>query len=628
MRTPFYHLLCISIAVSLFFTSCKNGNEPEPGENALILEFSIKELSQTTFEIDHEMGIISPVNPGSISADIDSTSLTAVFETSEGATVYLDTSTQISGETENNLKRGIFYTVVSEDGSSSNEYFVHLESRLPMSYLTTDDLDVTLNPSQRNPLSAVISFGTRTPTSASIKVLGDIPIEQDFNSSGTGHLVPVLGLYPDKENQVVLTVSNDDIQLSDTLLIQTEALPDFLPTPEINVLNESQMEPGMHFNEVHIGNAGAFNSHPIIFDNNGDIRWYIDLSEHGKITWPIQFNDDNTFFAVYGVTIFEYDMLGNELNRFVFEGNEMHHEVIKLPNGNYVVAVSRLGINMTKNGEEMRSVEDYIIEVEPSSGTIVTEWDMAEVLDVNRTTLTDGGVDWFHMNAIWYDESDESLIVSGRNQGLVKVNWDNELQWILAPHKGWGKAGRFEKIEETAPYLLTAVDSDGTPYSEGIQLGDVESDAFSWPWGQHAPLILPNGNLLVFDNGYNRNFGTAPSYSMAIEYEIDEENMTVQEVWRYGQQRGEELFSNIISDVDYLPETGNRLFVPGVVQTSSPSYSKVIELAYPSKEVIFESTLYFKNQLVDGPGWGNLDINYRAERVELYRDDTYPISVP
>lgn len=457
--------------------------------------------------------------------------------------------------------------------------------------------------------------------------MGDIPIEQDFNSAGTGHNVPVLGLYPDHENQVVLTVSNNDVQISDTLLIQTEPLPDFLPTTEINVLNESQMEPGMHFNEVHIGNAGAFNTHPIIFDNNGDIRWYMDLSEHERITWPIQFNDDGTFFAVFGVTIVEYDMLGNELNRIVLEGNEMHHEIIKLPNDNYVIAISRVGINMIKNGEEMTSVEDYIIEVDPTSGSIVTEWDMAEVLDVNRTTLTDGGVDWFHMNAIWYDESDESLIVSGRNQGIVKVNWDNELQWILAPHKGWGKAGRFEKTEETTPYLLTAVDSDGTPYSEEIQLGDVELDAFSWAWGQHKPMILPNGNLFVFDNGFNRNFGTASNYSLATEYRIDEENMTVEQVWSYGKERGDETFSNIISDVHHLPETGNRLFAPGLVNIPDPA-SKVVELSYPDKQVVFESTLHFKNMLGNQQGWGQIDITYRAQRVELYQTDTYVVSMP
>lgn len=132
-------------------------------------------------------------------------------------------------------------------------------------------------------------------------------------------------------------------------------------------------------------------------------------------------------------------------------------------------------------------------------------------------------------------------------------------------------------------------------------------------------MILPNGNLFIFDNGFNRNFGASGSYSLATEYELDEENMTVEEVWSYGRSRGDDLFSNIISDVDYLPETKNRLFAPGIIRTNDRPHSKIIEVTYPDKNIVFESSLYFKNELVDGQGWGNLDISYRAERVSLYR---------
>ena len=618
-------LFSILLIFSITLLGCQNSTDSVPNENANLLEFSIEELPSLTFAVNEEDQLVTITNSGFRYDEADLSSLTANFTTSEGATVYVDDVQQITGETPNDFSEGLFYTVVSEDETTQQSFFVYLSEELPLNYLLVNSPVVELNPSGRNPLSAKISFETRETLDISIKVLGDIPVEKSFPSVMSQQNlpinVPVLGLYPDKENRVMLTLQNSDNHVvTDTLEITTPPLPDFHPTPEINVLNKAQMEPGMHFNEVHIGNAGAFNSYPLVFDDNGDIRWYLDLSEFERITWPIQFNGDGTLFAIFGVTIIEYDMLGRELNRIVVEENNMHHEVIKLPNENYIIAVSRVGATMIKGGEEIQSVEDYIIEVDPS-GTIVTEWDMAELLDVNRTDLTDGGVDWFHMNAIWYSENDTSLIISGRNQGVVKVNWDNELQWILAPHKGWGKAGRFEKTTETSPFLLTAVDDNGNPYSEAIQLGTEESNAFSWTWGQHAPLILPNGNIFIFDNGFNRNFGSAPNYSMGTEYEIDEVNMTVSQVWSYGKERGEELFSSIISDVDYLPETGNRLFMPGVMRIGSgDSYSKIVELSYPGKEVVFESTLYFKNQLVNGQGWGNLDITYRAGRIPLYWD--------
>jgi arylsulfate sulfotransferase len=607
-------LLCI-----LFISACQNSTGPEPNQQALITDFGIVELPNVAFSIDQNDNLIEVVNPDAINPNINLAELTATFSVSEGASVLIDTVRQSSGQTMNNFSEGIFYTVVSEDETQQTRYFVYLTEQLPLNYLLPDSPTLELNPSGRNPLSAELRFSTRVPTFFSITVLGPIPVEKSYSSRHSQYRIPILGLYPEAVNNVVLTVENSNSKtVTDTLSIETEPLPDFLPTPEINVLQESKMEPGMHFNEVHIGNAGQFNSHPIIFDNNGDVRWYLDLSEFGRITWPIKFNGDGSLFAIFGVTIVEFDMAGKELNRIVVEENNMHHEVLKLPNGNYVVAVSRVGVTMIKNGEEITSVEDYIIEVDPA-GTIVTEWDMAEVLGVNRTDLTDGDTDWFHMNAIFYDENDNSLVVSGRNQGVVKVNWDNELQWILAPHKGWGDAGRYEKTTSTIPYLLTAVDNSGVPYSDDIQQGIVESSNFSWTWGQHTPLILPNGNLFVFDNGFNRNFGSAPDYSMGTEYEINEEDMTVKQVWSYGRARGEELFSSIISDVDYLSETQNRLIMPGVVRTGNQDpYSKLVEVSYPDKEVVFESTLYFKNQLVDGQGWGNLDITYRAERISLY----------
>ena len=83
------------------------------------------------------------------------------------------------------------------------------------------------------------------------------------------------------------------------------------------------------------------------------------------------------------------------------------------------------------------------------------------------------------------------------------------------------------KTAETSPFLLTAVDDAGTPYSDEIQQGTAESNEFSWTWGQHAPLVLPNGNIFIFDNGFNRNFGSASNYSMGTEYEVNEDDMTI-----------------------------------------------------------------------------------------------------
>ena len=94
----------------------------------------------------------------------------------------------------------------------------------------------------------------------------------------------------------------------------------------------------------------------------------------------------------------------------------------------------------------------------------------------------------------------------GPDAGSGKGKPQNELVWIMAPHKGWGKAGINGDGFETSDYLLTAVDANGDPYPQNVQDGLVADPNFDWTWGQHASMLLPDGNLFVFDNGYNRHF--------------------------------------------------------------------------------------------------------------------------
>ena len=126
-------------------------------------------------------------------------------------------------------------------------------------------------------------------------------------------------------------------------------------------------------------------------------------------------------------------------------------------------------------------------------------------------------------------EMETAPAVSGRIQGVVKVSRDNRLHWILAPHEGWANAGFDGSGFDTRPFLLTAVDGDSRAYSREIQDGLASTNDFDWPWGQHAPLILPNGRIVLFDNGDFRNYSSGTPHSRAVEYEVDEGGLTVRQ---------------------------------------------------------------------------------------------------
>jgi arylsulfate sulfotransferase len=485
--------------------------------------------------------------------------------------------------------------------------------------LFASDIAITLNPSGIAPLTAVAKFTTNVPCQARLTVKGEVEVEKEFSSLRTNHALPILGLYPDRENTVLITVVSSKGQSeSRSVAIVTDPLPDFLPRIEIQTADPDLMEPGLTLCDLAVTNGSQFESFPIIFDHQGIVRWYLDLSASGDFCPPMErLKDGNLLFAV-SESIYEYTMLGELARKITVPGYNFHHDIIELPYGFFLAAVDKPGTTIVNSRGVRSSVEDHIIEVNRRTGAVYREWDLRQILDVSRNEFVNSAGDWFHMNSVWYSAADDCLIVSGRTQGVVKISRTNELEWILAPHSGWGESGPEGMGSPTADFLLTAVDADGVAYDSEIQDGLRSAPDFDWPWAQHAAMILPNGNVFLFDNGAFRNFG-AGTYSRAVEYEIDETARTVRQVWAYGQERGPEMYSFIISDVDFLPETENRLITAGIVRLPNDPNTKIIELAYPGQEVVFEATLHLKNlRARGGAGQGQFDMIYRAERLALY----------
>jgi arylsulfate sulfotransferase len=482
-------------------------------------------------------------------------------------------------------------------------------------------IETELNPNRISPLTALLKIAAEKPCSANIKVLGESPIEQSFDSVSDSLEIPVVGLYPGTKNQVVVNLEYEGGTVSDTLEIETQALPNLFPRIEIDKLDRSKMEFGWHGCDMHFANNGTFKSIPLIFDDQGVVRWYLDLSFHGKMVAPFQRLQDGTILMAGRQTIYEFDMLGKQLKQTGINSNYgMHHDILEIPNGNLLICVGKRNAYINLNGEQILSDSDFIMEYSRSESKIVREWDLAKNLDVDRADLNffrPG--DWLHMNGLAYDEKDNSIIVSGKNQGLIKIGWDDELKWILAPKKNWGKSGRNGDGFGIAPYLLTAVDDNLNRYSDAIQNGISISDDFEFPWGPHAPKLLPNGNLLVFDNGASRSFGNEFKYSRAVEYKINEQNKTVEQIWQYGKERKTEFFSAIVSDVDLLPSTSNILVTSGYINPKENHSGKIVEVNPTTNEEVFEATLYFTN--INGNGtaksWGQSDILYRSQRMDL-----------
>lgn len=440
--------------------------------------------------------------------------------------------------------------------------------------------------------------------------------------------IPILGLYPDHENIIHFVIRTDARIFFGDMFIQTDPLPlQQLETTTVSIIDMDNMEPGWTYLNGRV------------YDHSGICRWYgpqiLNVLANGNILESTN----------------EINWLGAPLStRRLPENLSLHHDAIELPNGNIAACVNNSQTTiMDADGNTVPGKDDYVVELDKETGEIVNAWDFRQILDVTRRTVGDVPEDWLHMNTLCYDAEDDTLLMSGRFQGIVKMtrgdiqgseaNAGKSLKWILAPHLDWGLAGpEGEGPLDPNDYLLTAVDADGVPYPEAVQDNLAppapNPDVFTWPVGQHGLQITSSqeGRLsfLTFNNqasfifdgpgttgngvtwgaqGDLSNDRAGGPYSQIVEYEVDEVHMTVKQIWSFGEHQPD-LYGSFNSGVTLLKKTQNRLMVSNGMdqhdQEANPYNPLVIEVT-PEGETVYR--LEITNTEMSA---------YRAGRVDLY----------
>ncbi|MCP1102193.1 arylsulfate sulfotransferase [Aequitasia blattaphilus] len=387
---------------------------------------------------------------------------------------------------------------------------------------------IKLNPYLIAPLSAVVLFETEEATAITVIVHGK---EENGNISHTYpkeriHILPVYGLYQDYENKVEIQIYNGK---SNFMTIKTEKLracADELI--KMDTTYEYLQDDLIFVSPVVSGLATAY-------DYKGDIRWRLDVPtifdlrrlENGNVMMGSERRLKDIYFST---GLYELSMTGKIYKEYKLPGG-YHHDQFEMPDGNIVVVSDDFNTN---------TVEDIIVLMDRETGEILKEWDVNDVIDASKAPISKTGDahDWFHCNGVWYDEKTHSLTLSGRHCDAV-INIDFEtgaLNWIIGDPKNWE-----ESMEK---YFFT-------PVGEG---------EFDWQYEQHACLITPNGDVMCFDNGHWRskdpeNFTlNRDNFSRGVRYKINTEDMTIEQVWQYGKERGPEFFSQYICNVEYYNE--------------------------------------------------------------------------
>lgn len=479
--------------------------------------------------------------------------------------------------------------------SSMIEEQAKIEQKFNSEGYKIDDPKVILNPYGNSPLTALVMFETEDEVEVELTIKGkdELSTFKHKFSSAKEHYLPVYGLYADYENEVVISYLENGKEVSKTLTIKTDKLPDDIALPTSVYADKENLVNDLYFF------TPSSSGYTLAYDVNGDIRWYLTNYALWKIdrlsNGHLLVSSERLIYSPYYMSgLYEMDLLGKIYVEYSLKGG-YHHDYYEMENGNLLVSSDDF------NNED-GTVEDYIVELDRSSGDIVKTWDLKDILNMEDGKSENWtSYDWFHNNSVWYDKNTNSITLSGRHQdAVINIDYDSgKLNWIVGDPTNWSS--------EYQEYFFTPVGDD-----------------FEWQWSQHAAMITPEGYLFLLDNGNNKSkikeeyVPASDSYTRAVMYKLDTENMTIEQVWQYGKERGSEFYSPYISDVDYIDKnhyiahSGGIVYIDGKNSNQPAGFSENTTLVSDTVEIINDKVV-FEIKLPTN--------NYRVEKMSLYTDN-------
>jgi uncharacterized protein (UPF0248 family) len=270
---------------------------------------------------------------------------------------------------------------------------------------------------------------------------------------------------------------------------------------------------------------------------------------NGKVLWEVRHPDHHH----HGILLRNGNVLLNCMGRVPDEiaqrvsGGMVEHD---MPSGQY---------RPQTEAEAGKMYSDYLAELTPA-GKTVWEW---------RT--------WEHLDPV--------------SDGISEVQ---------APRTMWAQGNSVEELPDGD--ILASF----RPTSTVVRISR-KTDEIVWKLGpptvagQHAPTMLGNGNVLIFDNGVHRLDDSMP-YSRVIEVNP----ATNQIVWTYQDKPGWNFFSPRMGGAQRLPN-GNTL----ITEASSGRFFEITK----DGEVVWEYVNpYFGTPLFGGPPTSQSNQVFRALR--------------
>jgi arylsulfate sulfotransferase len=356
-----------------------------------------------------------------------------------------------------------------------------------------------------------------------------------YLKSGDGTItLPVIGLYAGYTNNVALRFQFQDGS--------TAALTAGITTADYNdptgiylhptIVKQRSPGSSLGFNFFYMKSALGS---PVIVDTDGEVRWAVPGVVNAMST---AFQDDEFVIGdPYSAIVHRVRLDGNLGESFLASAavTFFHHNI---DYGNVGLLAD---VNTQTGGVE--NVESNVVEIS-DQGSMFHQWDLGAILSSYMASMGDDptafvrpGADWFHNNAAAYDPSDKSVVISSRENFVIKLDYETgRIIWILGdPTKYW--------------YTFPSLRAKSLTLAPGGL----------YPIGQHAVSITSDGHLLLFNDGLGSQnepagapAGETRAFSAVSDYSIDVQTMTAENAWNF--ENGQTIYSSVCSSAYKAPE--------------------------------------------------------------------------
>lgn len=374
------------------------------------------------------------------------------------------------------------------------------------------------------------------------------------SDANTTHHLPVLELTAETAYDVAIRVDGEQPSITAIQTFTTGALPATLPPIEMHTSTPSQMEPGLTLMTLMELRADEPRNFLVALNEAGKVVWYEQLPAVGR---ALDVDELKRIYTTESVTdAVRVDPFGERKTLWATEDlgiETVHHEVYHIDGGGFATISTEHvvvpGWEFPDLGETYTfDVISDVLATFDEAGNMTWSWSLIDHLDPLEHHTDD-------LHLPFWEQAPYDHLESPKDWSHANAMVPNGSGWLTSYR-------HLDALIQVDP------DTDEIEYMFGWQ-GDFELAAGGrWFSHQHAPEILANGNILLYDNGNNRPDSEPDErpFTRVVEYNLDSETMIATEVWSW-DGASERVFCPIVGDVDQLTG-GNHLITDGAILES------------------------------------------------------------